>query len=170
MNLLALFQISYGMYIVGSKREDKANGQIANTVFQIIAQPPTIAVSINKENLTHEYIKESSVFTVSVLSQETPFPFIGRFGFKSGREINKLEGVSYKLGKTGAPIVLENSLAYLEAEVVNSFDCGTHTLFLGRVIEGEIIKEGEPLTYAYYYKVKKGKSPKTAPTYMGKEG
>ncbi len=167
MNLQALFQISYGMYIIGSKKGERINGQIANTVFQITAQPPTIAVSINKENLTHQYIRESSVFTVSVLAQETPFPFIGKFGFKSGRDVDKFSGVSYQLGKTGAPIVLENTLAYLEAEVVNSFDCGTHTLFLGKVIEGDIIKEGEPLTYAYYYKVKKGKSPKTAPTYTG---
>uniref|UniRef100_A0A7C3URS3 Flavin reductase n=1 Tax=candidate division WOR-3 bacterium TaxID=2052148 RepID=A0A7C3URS3_UNCW3 len=167
MDKNALYQISYGMYIVSSKKGEKFNGQIANTVFQITAQPPTIAVSINKENLTHQFITESSVFTVSVLEKETPFPFIGRFGFKSGREIDKFTGVNYRLGKTGAPVVLENTLAYLEAEVINHFDCGTHTLFLGRVIEGEILKEGEPLTYAYYYTVKKGKSPKTAPTYTG---
>ncbi len=167
MNIYSLTKISYGMYLVSSKKGERFNGQIANTVFQITAQPPTIAVSINKENLTHEFISETRVFTVSILAQETPFPFIGRFGFKSGREVDKFSGIDYKIGKTKAPIVLENAVAYLEAEVIEEFDVGTHTLFLGQVVDGEILSEAEPMTYAYYHMVKKGKSPKKAPTYIG---
>ncbi|MEW6686025.1 MAG: flavin reductase family protein [Candidatus Edwardsbacteria bacterium] len=96
MNPKTLYKISYGFYVVSSKTGEKLNGQIANTVFQITAEPPTIAVSINKQNLTHQYIQESKVFTVSILLKETPMKFIGNFGFKSGRELDKFKGVNYK--------------------------------------------------------------------------
>ena len=169
MNLKTLHKISYGLYVVSSKMNQKFNGQIANTVFQVTAEPPTIAVSINKENLTHEFIRESKVFTVSILAKETPMEFIGKFGFKSGKEIEKFQEVSHKVGITGAPIVMENTIGYLEAEVINSLDVGTHTLFIGKVVEAQIIKDEEPMTYAYYHEVKQGTTPKTAPVYIKEE-
>lgn len=166
MNLKAFYKLSYGLYVIGSKKDGKLNCQIANTVFQVSSEPPTIAVAINKKNLTHEFITSSKVFSASVLSQDTPLSFIGGFGFKSGREVDKLQGVNYKLGTSGAPIILENTLAYLEAKVINQMDCGTHTLFLGEVVEADVLKEGEPMTYAYYQQVKRGSTPKTAPSYV----
>ena len=166
MDTQALHKIGYGMYVICSKKGDKFNGQIANTVFQITSEPPTIAVSINKKNLTHEYIKDSRVFTASMLSQSTPLPFIGRFGFKSGRDTNKLEGVKYQIGKTGAPVVTENAVAYLEAEVIQEVDVGTHTIFIGRVVESGILTQEACLTYEYYQQVKRGTTPKTAPSYV----
>jgi len=108
MDLKALYNISYGIYIVSSKKEDRINGQIANTVFQTTSEPATIAVCINKENLTHEFIVKSKVFAVSVLEQETNMKFIGRFGFKSGRDEDKFKGVNYKIGVTGSPIIMDN--------------------------------------------------------------
>ena len=95
MNVKALHKLSYGLYVIGSRKGDRLNGQIANTVFQITSEPPTVAVSINKNNLTHQFIKESKVFTASVLCQSTPLSFIGHFGFKSGRDMDKLEGINY---------------------------------------------------------------------------
>jgi len=169
MNLKAFYKISYGLFVVSSKKDEKFNGQIANTIFQVTAEPPTIAVSINKQNLTHEYIEKSKVFTVSILSKETPMKFIGQFGFKSGRELDKFQNVNCKVGVTGAPIVMENTVAYLEAELINNLDVGTHTVFVGRVINAEIIKDEEPMTYAYYHQVKQGKAPQTAPTYIKEE-
>ena len=166
MNLQALHKIGYGVYVVCSKDGDKINGQIANTVFQVCSEPPMVAVAINKKNLTHEFIQKSGVFTASIISQETPLNFIGQFGFKSGRDINKFEGISYKTGETGAPVVLDNALAYLEVKIVNSADVGTHTLFIGEVTAAEILKEGEPMTYAHYHIVKRGTTPKTAPHYI----
>ncbi|MFH0806893.1 MAG: flavin reductase [Elusimicrobiota bacterium] len=166
MELKALYKISYGIYIVSSKKGDKFNGQIANTVFQVTAEPPTIAISVNKQNLTWEYIKESKVFTVSVLSKDTPMPFIGTFGFKSGRTIDKFKDVKYKSGLNGAPIVLDFAIGCFEAEVINSLDVGTHTIFVGKIIGAEILSENEPMTYTIYRDVKGGKSPKTAPTYI----
>jgi len=166
MDVKALYKLSYGLYVVCSRKGDRLNGQIANTVFQIASEPPTIAVSINKSNLTHEFVKESKVLTVSVLSQDTPLSFIGHFGFKSGREIDKLEGISYKIGETQAPVVTDNTLAYLEARIIQELDVGTHTIFVGELVGADVIKEGEPMTYAYYHQVKRGTTPKTAPSYI----
>jgi len=166
MNTKALHKLSYGLYVVGSRKGNKLNGQIANTVFQITSEPPTIAVSINKNNLTHQLIKESKVFTASALCQRTPLSFIGHFGFKSGRDIDKLEGIDYKLGETKAPVVIENAVAYLEAKVIKEVDAGTHTIFIGELIDADVLTEEECMTYDYYHKVKRGTTPKTAPSYV----
>jgi len=166
MNPKAMQKLGYGLYIVCSKKEDKYNGQIANTIFQVCSEPPVIAVAINRQNLTHEFIAQSKVFTGSILSQEAPLSFIGNFGFKSGRQVDKFENVHYKLGETLVPIVLDHTLAYLEAKVFNQLEVGTHTIFLGEIVEGEVVKEGDPMTYAYYHQVKRGTTPKSAPSYV----
>ena len=166
MNFKALHKLGYGLYIVSSKKGDSLNGQIANTVFQVTSEPPTIAVSINKNNLTHKFIRESKVLAVSILSRDTPLFFIGHFGFKSGRDIDKFEGVNYKMGEVQAPVVTDNTLAYLEARVTQEVDVGTHTIFIGELVGADVVKEGEPMTYAYYHQVKRGTTPKTAPSYI----
>ena len=166
MNFKALHKLSYGLYVIGSRKGNRLNGQIANTVFQVTSEPPTIAVSINKNNLTHEFITESKAFTVSVLSRETPLSFIGHFGFKSGRDIDKLEGINYKIGETQAPVVIDHAIAYLEAKVIQQIDVGTHTIFIGELVEADVIREGESMTYDYYHQVKRGTTPKTAPVYV----
>jgi len=169
MNLKALYKLGYGLYVVCSRKGNKLNGQIANTVFQITSEPPTIAVSINKNNLTHEFIRESRVLAVSVLSQDTPLSFIGRFGFKSGRDMDKFEGINYKIGETQAPVITDNALAYLEARVIQEVDVGTHTIFIGELVGADVLREGEPMTYAYYHLVKRGTTPKTAPSYIAEK-
>jgi flavin reductase (DIM6/NTAB) family NADH-FMN oxidoreductase RutF/rubredoxin len=169
MNIKAIQQICYGIYVIGSKKGDKVNGQIANTVFQITAEPATVAVSINKQNLTHEFILESKVFSISILSKEAPMTLIGRFGFRSGRDEDKFEGVNFKSGATGAPMLLESTTGCMECEVISATDVGTHTIFVGKVVDCEMVGGGEPMTYAYYREVKGGKSPKTAPTYVAPE-
>jgi flavin reductase (DIM6/NTAB) family NADH-FMN oxidoreductase RutF len=166
VNLKALYKLGYGLYVVCSRKGDRLNGQIGNTVFQVCSEPPTIAVAINRNNLTHEFITQSKVFTVSVLSQDTPLSFIGHFGFRSGRDIDKLEGINYKIGEAQAPVVTDNTLAYLEAKVIKQVDVGTHTIFIGELVGADVLKEGEPMTYAYYHQVKRGTTPKTAPLYI----
>ncbi len=160
-------KLSYGVYIVCSKNAEKTNGQIANSLFQVTSEPHTVAVSINKQNLTHEYITKSKVFTVSILDKYAPLVLIGTFGFKSGRDIDKFKNITYKLGKTQAPIVLENTLGYLEANVLNTIDVGTHTIFVGKITNAELLTQEQAMTYEYYHEVKGGYSPKTAPTYNG---
>ncbi len=166
MDIHALHKLGYGLYIICSKKGDKLNGQIANSVFQVTSEPPTVAISINKSNLTHEFIKESRVFTVSVLRQDTPLSFIGRFGFKSGRDTDKMEGIHYRTGKTKAPVILDNTTAYLEAKVTQEMDVGTHTLFIGELVDANVFSEEECMTYAHYHEVKRGTTPPTAPSYI----
>ncbi|MBT3362857.1 MAG: High molecular weight rubredoxin [Chloroflexi bacterium] len=166
MDAAALYSISYGLYVVCSGTGDKLNGQIANTVIQVSAHPPTLSVCINKENLTHKLITQSGVFTVSVLSQNAPLSFIGNFGFKSGRDTSKLDGINYKIGQTGAPVVLENAVAYFEVKVNHQTEVATHTDFIGELVAAEVLTKDEPMTYAYYHKVKKGTTPKNAPSYV----
>ena len=165
MDPKALYLISYGMYIICSKKGDKINGQTANSVVQVASEPPIISVCINKQNLTHEFIKESKVFTASVIAQTAPLKLIGGFGFKSGRDVNKFEGVNYKLGQTGAPVIMDGTLGYLEARVIDSVDTKTHTIFVGELVGAEVLAEGDPMTYAYYHVVKRGTTPKSAPSF-----
>jgi flavin reductase (DIM6/NTAB) family NADH-FMN oxidoreductase RutF/rubredoxin len=167
LDLESLFSLSYGMCIISSKKADKFNGCIVNTVFQITPEPPMVAVSVNKQHLTHEYIVESKCFAVSILAEETPMPFIGRFGFRTGRDTDKLEQVNYRTGQTGAPIITDNTVGFLEVKVVNSVDVGTHTLFIGEVAACQTIDNNKiPMTYSYYRDVKQGRTPKTAATYI----
>lgn len=169
MNKNSLYKLSYGMYVICTKSGDKKNGQIANTLFQITSDPVTVAVSINKSNLTHEYIQKDGVFTVSVISESAPLSFIGNFGFKSGRDTDKFKDVKYKKGLTEAPVVLDYSVAYIEFKVINSLSAGSHTVFVGEMVDSEVLSEENVMTYAYYHSVKNGKSPKNAPTYISAE-
>jgi flavin reductase (DIM6/NTAB) family NADH-FMN oxidoreductase RutF len=162
----ALHNLSYGMYIVSASSSGKPNGQIANTVFQITSEPVTVAISINKKNLTHELIEESCVFSVSILDESTPLPFIGKFGFRSGRTEDKFKGTKFDVLKSGCPVVLDHTIAYIEAKVIGKLDCSTHTLFLGEMTDSKIVAKGKPMTYSYYHEVKRGTTPASAPTYI----
>ena len=169
MDINVLHNISYGVYIVSSFKGASFNGQIVNTAFQITSQPPTIGISINKQNLTYDFINSSERFSVSILSEDASLGFIGKFGFKSGRETDKFKDIKYKTLASGCPVVLDNSIGYVEAKVINKMDCGTHMLFVGEVTESSILKMGKPMTYDYYHQVKRGTTPETAPTFLKEE-
>jgi flavin reductase (DIM6/NTAB) family NADH-FMN oxidoreductase RutF/rubredoxin len=166
MNEQALYLINYGLYIVGSKADSKINAQISNTVFQVTDKPNTIVISINKSNYTHEFIEASKLFTVSIIAKTAPLSLIGNFGFKSGKNVNKFEKISHLLTKNGLPVVLEHTLGYIECRVVNSIDVFTHTLYIGEVIDAEMFKKDEPMTYAYYHEIKNAQAPKSTPIYQ----
>jgi len=169
MDLKSLHKMRYGVYVVTSGKEGRCNGQIANTVVQISSQPPTLAISINKQNFTHEIIKETGVFVVSVLSETAPLSFIGDFGFRCGRQVDKFDGVEYKIGKTGARIVLNYAVSYLEAKVIDQIDVETHTLFVGEIVDAEVLSDEASMTYDFYHKVKRGTTPRSAPTFTQPE-
>ncbi|MET1124976.1 MAG: flavin reductase family protein [Archaeoglobaceae archaeon] len=166
MNVAALYKISYGMYIVTAASDGKFAGQVANTVFQVTSEPVQIAACLNKQNTTHKFVKRGGAFGVSVLELETPLEFIGRFGFRKSDEFDKFEGVNYRIGKTGVPLVTDYSVAVIEARIVKECDVGTHTLFVGEVVDAELLKDAEVLTYADYRLVKRGKTPRTATVYF----
>jgi ferric-chelate reductase [NAD(P)H] len=165
----AFRDLSYGLYIVTSRYEDRLNGQIVNTVIQVTSDPPRVAVIINKKNLTHEFISKTKAFGVSVLEQSAPISFFGPFGFRSGRDIDKLSKVGYVEGVTGIPLITEHALSTLEVKVFDQIDLGTHTIFIGDAVNSAVLKTGRPLTYQYYHEELKGKSPPAAPTYVSEK-
>jgi ferric-chelate reductase [NAD(P)H] len=167
IDINAFLKVTYGLYIVSSKSNDRLNGFISNSVFQVTAEPNKFAVCCHKNNFTASLIKESNVFSVSVLQKETKPRLIGLFGYKSGRDVNKYESVNYIFGKTGAPVVVDDTLAWFECEVLQTIDVGTHLLFIGEVVSSDMVNsEAEPLTYKYYREVKKGFAPENAPTFI----
>jgi len=153
----ALEKISYGLYVVTSKAGDKINGQCANTVFQITSQPSVIAVGLNKANLTHEYVMESQVVTISILRHDD-VDSVRNFGYSSGRNKDKFADTEYILGRNGCPIV-KGCIAYIEAKVLPGkvIDIGTHSLFIAEVTAGNLVEDVDGLTYALYQKLKAGK-------------
>jgi rubredoxin/flavin reductase (DIM6/NTAB) family NADH-FMN oxidoreductase RutF len=161
----ALFTLSYGLYTIGSFKEGRVNAQIANAVFQITATPPRIAVAINREELTNEFIKASGYLAVGVLSQDADMPFIGHFGFKSGRDIDKFASKSYITTPSGCPCPEEHTLACLELKVENTVEIDSHSLFIGRLTHCRLLGAGVPMTYSYYQEVLRGKTPPTAPSF-----
>jgi flavin reductase (DIM6/NTAB) family NADH-FMN oxidoreductase RutF/rubredoxin len=169
MDIQSFFKITYGLFIVSSHDGEKMNGHISNTVFQVTADPARFTVATSKDNLTTDLIRKSKVFSVSILQQDVDLEFLGPWGFQSGREVNKFENANYKIGKSGAPIVLDKSVAYIDCVVDQEIDTGTHILFIGKAIDAEVLDpQSPPLTYTYYRDVIKGLSPKNAPTYTDK--
>jgi rubredoxin/flavin reductase (DIM6/NTAB) family NADH-FMN oxidoreductase RutF len=170
MDLSAFFKITYGLYIVSSKDGSNLNGHVSNTVFQITADPPKFAVASHKDNLTTSYIIKSRVFSISILQKDINLEFLGPWGFHSGKTTDKFKGKEYRTGITGAPIFLEKTIAWIDCEVTEMIDTGTHMLFIGRAVDAQVLDpSGVPLTYAHYRDVIKGHSPEHAPTYTVEE-
>lgn len=167
INVEALFKISYGLFIVSSGDRVRGNGFISNTIFQVTAEPAKFAACCNKNNFTAEFIKKYGAFSVSVLHQDTSPEIFSRFGYKSGRDMDKMLGMSVRYGETGVPIVMNDCIAFLECRVEQTIDAGTHLIFIGELIQSEVIDDTkDPITYDYYRQVKKGVAPKNAPTYI----
>lgn len=157
-------KFSYGVYAVSTWDDGRPTGCIANSIMQITSSPATVAISINHDNYTNQCIAKSGKFAVSVLSEQTDPSVIGTLGFFSGKDTNKFEKVSYEL--KGYMPVVSDSCGYIVCNVIDKMETQTHTVFLGEVTGGESLSDEEPMTYAYYHKVVKGKSPKNAPTYL----
>jgi flavin reductase (DIM6/NTAB) family NADH-FMN oxidoreductase RutF/rubredoxin len=169
VNYEALFKVTYGLYIVCSGDEKLGNGFISNTVFQVSSDPVKFAVCCSKNNYTAEFIRNTGAFSVSVLEQNASSEIVSRFGFKTGKESDKISSLNVKYGTTGVPVVLNESIAYFELKLVQTIDTGTHLLFIGQLENAEILDDTkEPLTYLHYRQVKKGFAPKNAPTYVDK--
>ena len=169
INYEALFKVSYGLYIVCSGSKEQGNGYISNTVFQVTSDPPRFATCCNKDNHTAGIIKASGVFSVSVLQEDAGAGTIGTFGYKSGKDADKLSGMNIRYGETGVPIVLNDAIAFLEFRVEETIEVDTHLMFIGTLVNAEVLDEtADPLTYLHYRKVKKGVAPKNAPTYIDK--
>ena len=167
MNKKVLRNLSYGVYVISTWDTGRPTGCIANSAMQITSSPATIAVSINRDNYTHDCIKNTGKFAISILSETSDPAIIGTFGFQSGKDVNKFESVKFDV-KGYLPVVTD-STGYIVCDVIDTMETATHTVFLGQMYEGDTFEAAAPMTYAYYHEVIKGKSPKNAPTYIAEE-
>lgn len=165
----AIFRsMSYGVYIVSTMDGTRPTGCIANSIMQITSSPATIAVSINHDNYTNGCIEKTGKFSFSILAEDSDAGLIGNFGFQSGKETDKFKMVDYEMVQD-VPVV-KNTCGYVVCKVINKMETATHTVFLGEVVDaGTYDGMGDAMTYAYYHKVVKGRSPKNAPTYIPEE-
>ncbi len=171
MNLETFYTLSYGLYIVSAQSEGKKNGYVANTAFQVTAEPSQLAISCNKDNLSAKIIAASGFFSVSVLEQDASQDILGRFGYKSGKDFDKFAETQYFETLHGVPVVTEGCISWFVCKLTKTFDVGTHLLFIGEVLDGNFLnKEKTPLTYDYYRKARHGRAPKNAPTYVKEKG
>lgn len=169
MNYNAFHKLSYGIYIVTTELNGEKAGYIGNTAFQVTSAPAQVAISCHKQNHTAQKILDSKKFSVSVLKKEVNTSLIGEFGYMSGADIDKFRKVKTITAVTGAPIVVDSAVAWLDCKVVNTVDVGTHFLIIGEVLDSDVLSHEEPLTYAWYHAKYKMFAPKNAPTYIEKE-
>lgn len=154
----ALNKISYGLYILTTAWNGIDNGCIINTVSQVALNPDRIMISINKTSYTGELIKNSGVFNLSILTEETPFSEFQHYGFSSGRDKNKFENAENIFRSTnGLYVVPRYANSFISASVTDSIDLGTHTLFVADVTEQIVLTDEPSITYGYYHENTKPK-------------
>lgn len=168
MDAMIFRKMSYGVYILTTMDGERPTGCTVNSIMQITSEPATVAVSVNHNNYTNGCIEKEQKFAFNILSEQSDPSLIGVFGFQSGKEVDKFEGLDWQT-KNGVP-VLAGTNGYVVCKVIDKMETSTHTVFLGEVIDGELLDAKAPqMTYAYYHQVIRGKSPKNAPTYIPDE-
>ena len=162
-------KMSYGVYILTTMDGERPVGCVVNSVMQITSEPARIAVSVNHNNYTNQCIDRSGLFAFHILSEGSDASMIGTFGFQSGRDVDKFEGLQWEK-RDGVPVMASGFNGYVICRVVDRMETSTHTVFLGEVVDA-VVSDGESaqMTYAYYHQVIRGKSPKNAPTYLPEE-
>ena len=150
----AFFKLSYGLYVLSAKdTEGKDNGCIINTVMQVTDTPKRILIAVNKSNYTNKIIKETGVFNVSTLTEKAPFDLFKRFGFQSGKDVNKFEDFTeFDRASNGISYINKNANSYISCKVISSMDYGTHTVFVADVSEAVTMNDEPSVTYDYYFK------------------
>ena len=165
----ALFKIGYGLYVLTVKDGEKENGCIVNTVSQLTSSPLRVAVTVNKDNYTHEFIKNTGKMNVNCLSTDAPFGIFEWFGFVSGRDKDKMDGMSVSRSENGIAYLNFFINSFLSLEVESSVEFETHTMFICNVTESKVINNNESMTYAYYHaNVKPKPQPKEKKGYVCK--
>lgn len=163
MNPKALYQLTYGLFVLTAHADGRDNGCIVNTAMQIANNPTRVSVAVIKGNLTHDMIAKTGVFNVSTLAKSAPFALFQLFGMQSGRDVDKFDGLAgVKRAENGLLYLTEDVCMMLSCRVVQTLDLGSHTLFVGELTEAEVLGGGEPCTYAFYQSdIKPKKKAKT---------
>ena len=149
-DLTALFNIGYGLYVITSNDGKKDNGLIVNTVTQVTNTPNRIAVTINKENYSHHIIKQTGVMNINCLSIDAPFSVFERFGFQSGRNVDKFADYEYLRSDNGLAFLPRYINSFMSLKVEQYVDLDTHGMFICSVTEARVITNAETMTYTYY--------------------
>ncbi len=164
-DLTALFNIGYGLYVVTSNDGKKDNGLIVNTVTQVTNTPNRIAVTINKDNYSHHVIKQSGIMNINCLTVDAPFAVFEKFGFVSGRNVNKFADCEPLRSDNGLVFLPRYINSFMSLKVDQYLDLGTHGMFICSVTESRVISDKETMTYAYYHQ-----NVKPKPQTEGKKG
>ncbi len=148
----ALFNIGYGLYVVSAREGHKDNACIVNTVTQLTDQKLRVAVTINKQNLTHDMVKNTGVMNVCCLTEETPFQIFEYFGFKSGKDVDKFVTENVPRADNHLVIIPDYSNAFFSLKVEREVDLDSHTMFICEVTQAQVLSSKPTMTYAYYHK------------------
>lgn len=170
MDKTALLKFSYGLYVASASDGKSTGACVVNTGLQVTSDPLQVAVVVNKQNHTCDVIREAGHFALTVLSERAGMPFIGTFGFKSSREIDKFEGLDRRATALSDPYAIENACAVVSCALARGVDVGTHVIFVGEVVDAESLSDDPPMTYSYYHSVLRGKTPPRASSYIGGVG
>ena len=157
--------VSYGLYIISTKYQERNVGCVINTLSQVTSENPVISFSVNKNNYTNEAIKATNKFGISIISEKIKEEVIYQFGYHSSRDVKKFANCTYE-EVNGIPVVTEGMCSYLICELIQTVDCGTHDIFIGKVISTKKLSQDKEMTYRYYHEVIKAVAPKNAPTYI----
>ena len=168
MDLNAFSHLSCGMYIVSASWELKRSGCLINTAMWVTNTPMQVSVTVNKDNFTCSLIEKSGLFALQPVTQEADMKFLGRFGFRSGRDMDKYQDLSTTMDKNGCPMLtnMPEVSAWFSVKVTGKLEVGTHIIFVGEVQDAGILNDKPPMTYAYYHQVKGGKTPPKAASYL----
>lgn len=166
MDITALFKLQYGLYVISSKDGDTMAGCVVNTLNQVTNSPIYMSVTLNKDNVTKQVIDRSQKFAAFAISESADMELIKIFGFKSSKDIDKFAQFPYALDSQGMPYVTEETVAHFSCKVIKEVDLDTHVMFIGELVESEILDKEACMTYAYYHQVKNGATPKNAPSYQ----
>lgn len=160
VNQTAMFRLQYGLYCLTTNDGTKDNGCIVNTAMQVTSTPLKISVTVSKQNYTCETIKKTGKMNINCLSENTPFKIFENFGFQSGRNADKFNGVSFERSANGLAVLPGYANAYISLSVGQEIDLGSHIMFIGSVAEADILSDGETVTYGFYQKNIKPKPEK----------
>ena len=151
MDMKAMYKLSYGLFVLTAREGEKDNGCITNTAIQVTSEPNRISIAVNKANYTHDMVMHTRKFNVSILSQEASFDTFKHFGFQSGRNVDKFaDFTACKRAENGIYIITAGTNAYISAEVEQTIDLGTHTLFIAKVTDLDVLSSVSSATYEYY--------------------
>lgn len=145
------FKFSYGLFVLTARDGGKDNGCIINTAQQVTDSPLRICVTVNKTNYTHDMIKNTGCFNISILDESVPFTVFQHYGFKSGRDTDKIVADTMPRAENGIVYLSSFANAFLSGQVIDSLDCGSHTIFVAEVTEAKVLSDEKSVTYQYYF-------------------